>query len=132
MKLISIYDEVNSPEILYNLLGERTPEQSISHKEMPDWEDHVEFIKSRPYKAWYLIKADHGYVGSIYLTKLREIGIFIFNEHQGRGWASEAIGLLKILYPGRFLANVNPDNLPSLKLFEKLGGDIIQVTFEVK
>ena len=128
MKLVSIYDEAESVQILYRLLSERTPDQSISHKGMPHFEDHYDFVHSKPYNAWYLIKYKGDYVGSIYLTKLRELGIFIFNEYQHRGIATKAIHLIQTLHPGRMLANVNPNNTPSMEMFKKMG-NLIQVTF---
>jgi len=131
MKLVDIYDEPESAWILYKLLGQRTPEQSISHKEMPTMQEHEEFIGSNPYKAWFLIRVNNEYVGSVYLTKQREIGIFIFNKHKGNGYATTAIKLMKSLYPGKMYANVNPKNMPSRQLFEKIGGKFIQITFEL-
>ena len=47
-------------------------------------------------------------------------------------WAEEGpIAKLRELHPGPLLANVNPANAPSHKLWESLGGKIIQVTYEV-
>jgi hypothetical protein len=45
MKLIPISEHPDAARILYALLAERTPEQSISHKKMPTWEEHLEHIK---------------------------------------------------------------------------------------
>lgn len=118
--------------ILYELLRERTPEQSISHKEMPTFEQHKTFVKSKPYNVWYLIKNDAGeFIGSSYLTHQREIGIFIFNRFQGQGYGEEAIRAMMAKHPGKILANVNPSNEPSQHLFEKLGGKLIQITYEI-
>ena len=78
MKLISVYDYPGAEEILFDLLRERTPEQSISHKSLPTRIQHRMFIGSQPYKAWYLIEVSD-VVGAIYLTYYDEIGIFIFH-----------------------------------------------------
>jgi RimJ/RimL family protein N-acetyltransferase len=116
---------------LYDLLGERTPEQSISHKEMPSWEGHVAFVKSKPYRAWYFIFANDigDAVGATYLTKQNEIGIAIFKAHRGKGYAKEAIQELMKLHDGPFLANINPNNWASRWLFDRLGFKFIQVTY---
>ena len=129
MKLESVYKHGKSLDLLYNLLSERTVEQSISHKSMPTYAEHMVFVSSRPYHVWYIIKVDEVPVGSVYISKQREIGIFIFKEHQGKGYAEEAVKIVMEKWPGKFLANVNPLNEPSHKLFQKLGFKPIQVTY---
>jgi cyclase len=118
---------------LYDLLAERTPEQSISHKEMPTYERHLAFVIGSPYYAWYLITTDDTVVGAIYLTRQWEIGIGIFRAHQRRGYARQAIEKLMDLHGrnGRYLANINPANEASIALFRKLGfGGPSQITLE--
>lgn len=131
MKLVSVYRVPEGVDILYSLLAERTPEQSISHRKMPTIEDHRRFVRSRPYTAWYLIDVSRDYVGSIYLTKANEIGIFIFNAHKGRGFGEQAVRMIKEAHPGEHLWNVNPANKPSIALVEKLGGKLIQLTYRL-
>ena len=142
MILVPVAKEKRAVQVLYDLLKERTPEQSISHARMPTMEEHAAFVRSSPYAAWYLIEvlpisyeaAVFGRqkptcVGATYLTKQREVGIFIFRAHQGKGYAREAIALLREKHPGRLLANVNPDNEASNLLFKRMGGKVIQVTY---
>ena len=119
--------------LLFNLLAERTPDQSISHRYMPTWQEHCAFVANHPYKVWYVIADDDvgAYVGSIYLSPRREVGVAVLNEYRRRGYAQAAIAHLRELHPGPLLANVNPANAPSHKLWESLGGKIIQVTYEV-
>jgi hypothetical protein len=57
MKLVSVYQEPAAKWMLFDLLRERTPEQSISHKVMPTFDEHSAFYHSIPYAAWYAIKA---------------------------------------------------------------------------
>ncbi len=128
MKLVDVYS-LDSTHILYELLTERTQDQSISHKEIPSMEDHRKFIQSRPYRYWYLIYDESGCVGAVYLSKLNEIGIGIFIDCRGNGYAKEAVKKLMELHPGKFLANINPRNKASIKLFEKLGFKKLQVTY---
>lgn len=138
MKLVSVYADFGaSCVVLYKLLAEREPHQSISHKEMPTFEDHCAFVLRRPYQAWYLI--DHAFpawpssiCGAVYLTKQREIGIGILKDKRGNGYALDAVSELMRLHPGRFVANINPANEPSIRLFQKLGfgPQPLQITLE--
>ena len=121
---------------LYALLDERTPEQSISHKRMPTMEGHRLFVLGAvpdnspvSYAAWYVIYADRCIVGSIYLTHQREIGVSIFRDQQRKGYARAAVLELMRLHPGKFLANINPKNEASIKLWESLGFSLLQVTY---
>ena len=66
IKLVNIYnyDRQDRMETLWELLQERTPAQSISHKEMPTFKQHKKFVDSKPYAVWYMIdsaqNADEG------------------------------------------------------------------------
>lgn len=133
IELISVYRVPEAVEILFNLLKERTPKQSISHKHMPTPEEHFRFFMSKPYTAWYLIKGDDNYVGSIYLTDNREIGVFIFERYARLGYGLGAVKELMHLWPGRFLANINPSNDTSIKFFTKnFRARHIQNTYELQ
>lgn len=127
----SVYRGHKNIEFLYELLKERTPDQSISHQAMPTFEQHEAFVQSRPYFLWNVIKESGQPVGSIYLTQNREIGVFIAQYYRGYGYAKEAIRLLQSVSPGEFLANVNPKNTRSIKLFESLGFKHIQNTYKL-
>ena len=115
--------------LLYELLKERTPEQSISHKEMPTYTQHCQFVSSEPYRAWYLVQDDSITVGATYLTRNGEIGIAVFEEQRGKGYAEAAIKMLMERHDGPFLANINPKNGASIGLFRKLGFEILQETY---
>jgi RimJ/RimL family protein N-acetyltransferase len=131
MKLVDVNAEPLAKSILYELLAQREPDQSISHGVMPSFEEHCAFCDSRPHEAWYLIQVDPHYVGSVYLTKKREIGIFIFEGHKGNGFGEAAVRMLMEKHPGECLANVNPANEASSGLFQKLGGRLIQHTYRL-
>ena len=132
MNLRSVYDE--TPYVfgmLYELLAERTPEQSISHKAMPAFPEHCRFVESRPYQHWYICEVDGLIVGAIYLTKRREVGIAIFKKWRGHGHGDAAMAMLRDLHPGPLLANVAPANEPSKAFFESLGAELIQHTYRL-
>ena len=130
MKFESVYDVEYAPYFLYALLEQRGANESISHKKMPTMKEHVDFMASRPYKHWYIISVlNVGYVGAIYLTHQRELGIWIHQSYQRSGYARMAIAQLQQRHPGPLLANINPRNAKSISLFAALGFKQIQVTY---
>lgn len=140
IRLIDIYalggPDQRSIDVLYELLAERPPEANISHREMPTPEQHRQFVHRRPYEAWYFIEGPvgggpNGIVGAAYLTKQREVGLFIFSQHRGKGHGRLALEELRRLHPGRILANVAPSNARSLRFFEAAGAKLIQYTLEL-
>jgi RimJ/RimL family protein N-acetyltransferase len=130
MNLISVYELPDRARILYQLLEEREPDTSISHKAMPSWDEHVRFVESKPYQAWYFIE-DDGIAGACYLSKQDEIGVFVFKHHQGRGCGTWAIMAIMLKHGRRrYLANINPCNTRSAEIFRNLGFKQIQATYE--
>jgi len=118
-------------KFLFDLLKERNPKANISHKKMPSYDEHIQFIKSKPYTKWYIILQSNKKVGSIYLSKNDEIGIFISKKFQGKNIGFHALTeLLKKNPRKRFLANVNPKNKKSMTFFKNNGFKLIQYTFE--
>ncbi|OLC93033.1 MAG: N-acetyltransferase [Thaumarchaeota archaeon 13_1_40CM_3_38_6] len=119
-------------QFLYKLLKQRDPNANISHKVMPSYDEHVKFVTSKPYSKWYVMHYKKQKIGSIYLTKQNEIGIFILNGMRGKGAGEEALRLLIKLNPrDRYLANVSPKNKKSIQFFKKNGFNIIQHTYEL-
>lgn len=117
---------------LYELLSQRDPRANISHKKMPTYEEHKKFVISKPYSRWYVIYYKNEKVGSIYLTKQNEIGIFILTKIQGKGIGSDALHVLMKKNPrSRYLANVSPRNKKSMFFFTRNGFKLIQHTYEL-
>jgi RimJ/RimL family protein N-acetyltransferase len=131
MNLISIYERPDRALVLHQLLEERDESANISHKAMPSWDDHVRFVESKPYQAWYFI-VDHGAtVGACYLSRQDEIGVAVFKEYQGKNYGPWAIEALMLNHgKRRYLANVSPRNERSLEVFRNLGFKPIQITHE--
>jgi len=118
-------------KFLFDLLEERDSKINISHKRMPTWEEHVKFIKSKPYSKWYVIQNKDEKIGSILLTIENEVGIFIKNDIQHKGIGSFALQLLIQKNPHlRYLANINPKNNKSIEFFKKNNFKLIQYTYE--
>jgi len=127
LKLVTNSDS----KFLFDLLKERDSRANISHKKMPTYTEHIKFIKSKPYSKWYIIFKSKQKIGSIYLSKNDEIGIFISRKFQGKNMGDFALDeLIKKNPRKRFLANVNPKNKKSIKFFKKSGFDLIQHTYE--
>lgn len=122
----------NDAEFLYEMLRERTPEVSISHREMPTMAEHCAFMAKDPYHVWYIIEAGDGVpVGQTYLTRENEIGIFVKAAFHGKGIGTQAVqDLMEMHKRDRYIANIAPKNEKSLAFFGGKGFKLIQMTFE--
>ena len=69
-------------DFLYGLLKEREGIVNISHKELPPFSEHEQFVKSSPYPYWDIILLNNERIGNIYLTDRDELGIFISRDFQ--------------------------------------------------
>lgn len=110
-------------KFLYTLLKERKPYQNISHKIMPTYRNHVKFIKSRPYKGWYVIQDGEELVGGIYLGNENNVGIFIKEGYQQMGYGKKAVNFIceKFSHIRTINANIAPTNSESLVFFINSG-----------
>jgi RimJ/RimL family protein N-acetyltransferase len=119
-------------QFLYELLSERDPKTFISHKKMPTWEEHVKFVKSKPYAKWYIIESGTKKIGTILLTFQNEVGIFIKKGTQHKGLGTRALKMLIAENTNlRYLANISPKNKESERFFKKNGFKLIQYTYEI-
>ena len=119
-------------EFLYQILKERETVQSITHTKIPSFDEHVNFIKSKPYTKWYIILEENKKIGTVYISQQDEIGIFIEKEFQSKGIGKKSLEeLIKKNPRKQFYANVNPKNLKSVKFFEDFGFKLIQQTYEL-
>lgn len=131
---------------LWELLLERRPDSSISHRKMPGMREHVAFVDSKPYRVWYIIEADNAdaddvWVGQVNLTHRNEVGIQILQRYQGKGYGKWAVQSITArhsplqsqpsLVPGKYIANINPENQASVAFFKSLGGTLLQVTYQL-
>ena len=124
---------VEDAEFLFELLKQREGIVNISHKSLPAWEDHVDYIKNHSYQSWDIIWVDETRIGNIYLTEKNEIGIFIDKRFQSKGYGSIAIEkFMKKNGKKRYLANINPTNYKSIQFFGKHGFLHIQNTYHKK
>ena len=118
---------------LYKLLKERNPKENISHKQMPSYQQHVKFIKSKPYQKWYVIEKNRKKIGTIYLSKQNEIGLFLKKEFNIANIKKVVLKLMIEKNPKkRYLANVNPKNKELIKFFKKNNFKLLQYTYELE
>ena len=117
---------------LHNQLKERDPMINISHKKMPTYSEHTQFVASNPYSKWYIIIYKNKKIGNTYLTKTNEIGIFILKSIKINGIGKTVLEEIMKMNPrSRYLANVSPTNDKSSKFFKKNGFKLIQYTYEL-
>ena len=122
----------NDAQFLYGLLKERESNVNISHKKMPTYVQHIKFIESRPYSKWYIIRLGNQKIGSAYLSKQNEIGIFITKNMHVKKLGTTAVNILiKKNRRKRYLANINPKNEKSISFFKQNKFRLIQYTFEL-
>ena len=130
-----ILKTVNSKELkfLYELLMQRNSEENISHRKMPSYSQHVKFVNSKPYAFWYIIIENKEKIGSIYLTKLNEIGISFIKEKKGKKLEGKILNLIMNRHQRkRFFINISPKNKKLELQIKKNGFKIIQKTYEIE
>lgn len=118
---------------LFNLLKERSTSENISHKKMPTYNEHKKFVKSKPYLRWYTVMLSNKKIGSVYLSKNDEIGIFLKKEFRAKDIGKKVLEMIIQKNPRKhYLANINPKNKKSIKFFKKNHFKLIQYTFELE
>lgn len=120
-------------KFLYDLLLEREPKTNIKHSIPPLFTEHLQFVKSKPYSKWYvIIDEDKNRLGTIYLTKENEVGIFIKKKYMKKGIGNIALQTLIQKNPkSRYIANINPKNQKSKIFFKKNGFKSFQISYEL-
>ena len=135
------YELIESTEnyfqILYKLLQDR--KFSISHEDVPTFEDHKEFVKKHPYKYWYIISNGKEIIGSFYINYDNSIGLNLI--HQNKKILTEIITFIKTkfkpekpkksLIPKNFYINVSSQNYELIKIFSDLNILKIQISYEI-
>ena len=124
---------VNSEELkfLYELLKQREPEQNISHIKMPKYNQHVKFVRSKPYAFWYIIIENGEKIGSVYLTDLDEVGISFVKRKKEKGLEEQVLKLIMKRHPRKkFFINISPKNKKFEILVKKYGFKMVQKTYE--
>ena len=58
---------------LFNSLESRS--HFISHKEMPEYSSHEEFVRNNPYRVWYMVNLNNTFVADLYVQNDNSIGL---------------------------------------------------------
>ena len=123
---------ISDTDFLFQLLSERSSTESISHKKIPTKLQHKNFIKSNPYNKWYIILRDGKKIGSVYLTEINEIGIWVKKGNSKNViWEIGLKLLLKKDPRKRYLVNVNPKNKEFILFLKQKKFHMIQHTYEL-
>ena len=135
--LIQVNYSVSHIRILFKILKERKLCSNISHSNIPSFEDHIKFVKSMPYRYWFLVLKEKEYLGAFYITKNNEISIKLIND-------SDAIfkEILHIIFKNfkplsaipskrnsKFIINLSPNDKFYNKLLNRIGAEKIQETY---
>lgn len=108
---------------------------------MPTWEEHEAFVRRMTpdtgdiyarYGVWDLIEVDGEIVGSVYLSQRNEIGVSIFASKRRMGYGSQAVMKVIEEIGAPLLANINPANEASRRMWEKLGFKKLQETYALE
>lgn len=92
--------------------------------------EHRKFVRSKPYKEWSWILADDQIIGSAYLSRINEIGFFLFKKCRGKGLEKKSLeSFVRSRRNSRLLANVSLKNKTYARLFRSLGFKHIQETY---
>ena len=118
-------------EFLYDLLKNRDPKSNISHKFLPNYSQHLDFVKSKPYSKWYIIYYGTQKCGSVYLSKQNEIGMHLQKRYNSSNIQNNSLKIIISKNPkNRYLVNINPKNKELIKFFKNNSFKLIQHTYE--
>tara|TARA_Y100000389_G_C17364636_1_gene465605 strand:+ start:481 stop:915 length:435 start_codon:yes stop_codon:yes gene_type:complete len=76
---VDVEDTDDHIEILYSSLLDR--KYIISHEKAPSYDEHIDFVKNHPYRAWVFVKKEKKIIGNFYIHQDNSIGIHFNVEH---------------------------------------------------
>lgn len=122
-------------ESLFALLGQRL--HKISCEDV-SYSEHKQFVKSHPYRDWYLIRLGDSYVGSFYVSRENTIGINVSDRYILLV-VSQIINFVKenfkplppipSIRSDKFAVNVPPTNVQLAKALEEIDAKIAQISY---
>ena len=135
VQLILVKKSESHAKILFEMLRKR--KNSISHSLLPSYQDHKSFVLNHPYRAWYIVKANDEIVGNAYLLKDNYVGINIVKN--SRAVTPVVIQMIlnrykplkaiKSVRSASFVFNASPNNKNYIKILERMGARLVQMTF---
>lgn len=132
-KVLPTKDQVDN---LFELLKNR--DNSISHDELPPYEEHKEFVENHPYRAWFILTKKDSILGTFYLTNENSVGInFVSQFYDGDVEAIfqylqrnyRPLAEIKSVRRGDFFINVSQKNKKLIDSLERLKKVRLQATY---
>jgi|TARA_B100002003_G_C14137467_1_gene547096 hypothetical protein len=123
-------------ETLYTQLKNRS--HSISHKSVPSFDEHTEFVQNHPYRKWIIVKDTEIAIGNVYIQYNNSIGLNVdslvsceqINKILKGIYASHSpLPAVPSLRFGEFFLNVASDNKMLQKKLSSLGFSEVERTF---
>ena len=124
--------------ILFKLLNSRA--NSISHQSKTSIDEHKGFVKSHPYRIWYIVLDEKKAIGSFYVSNDNTIGINL-NDSINNAMVAMIINHvkenfsplpeIKSVRAKNFSINVHPDNILLRRALDILEVEIIQLTYSI-
>lgn len=123
-------------ETLYMQLKNRS--HNISHKSVPSFDEHTQFVQNHPYRKWIIIKDSEIVIGNVYIQYNNSIGLNvdslvtceqinkILKGIYGSYSPLPAVPSVRI---GEFFLNVATDNKILQKKLSSLGFSEVERTF---
>ena len=137
VKVIPVKEHEN---FLYELLKNREKKISISHEKLPSFYQHKKFLRSSPYRHWFIIKKGSSLLGSTYITKSNCVAIHLLKNNKELiikiiSFIIRTFKPLKELPSIRrkeFIMNITSNNRLYAEILKQLGGKKVQETFALK
>ena len=123
-------------ETLYTQLKNRS--HSISHKSVPSFDEHTEFVQNHPYRKWIIVKDTEIAIGNVYIQYNNSIGLNVdslvscvqINKILKGIYASHSpLPAVPSVRFGEFFLNVASDNKMLQKKLSSLGFSEVERTF---
>ena len=122
---------------LFNQLKSRN--YGISHQLLPEYQDHITFVKNHPYRYWALVLEGNSSLGSVYLQFNNSIGfnllkprkkvVFEILAHIRDNFEPE--NEVKSSIPPYFYVNVASKNEELAQIFSEVGAVPIQTSYKL-
>ena len=127
-------------DTLFSLLSKR--KYNISHKIMPSYSSHKEFVIFNPYRYWFLITFSKEYIGTFYIQFDNSIGINIVNIEHYNSAIKQVIDFIKFKFSPspaikskvseKFFINVPADDLLLNDKLNKIGYKPKQISYLIE
>ncbi len=138
LKFEKVLPDDTQIEKLFSILKNRR--YSISHKNMPLFNEHKNFVNNNPYLEWYLIYKNESVFGSVYINHDNSIGLNLIMDYFKKD-IKEIIQHIKDMHKpltekksirrGDFFINISPKNKKLIKILKEINKNEIQRSFNI-